>query len=152
MSETQAPAPFTCPAVEIDNSILFKPNEDSPDTMWQLAKIIKVKRNASNGSVTIDAIIFGVHGDLRKADLRHVGDPSLKQYPPRGDSGVFKLSPTQLQLNEIPTLIRRMDSLEQTFRAVMGGQQEEGNTTGVPSASNVSSPSGRRGGRQGAGE
>ena len=119
MSETQAPAPFACPAVEIDNSIMVKPNEDSPDTMWQLAKIIKVKRNASNGSVTVDAIIFGVHGDLRKADLRHIGDPSLKQYPPRGDSGVFRLSPTQLQLNEIPVLMRRMNALEETFRAVM---------------------------------
>ena len=150
MPETQAP--FTCPAVAVDNGILVKPTEDSPDTMWQLAKVTKIKKNESDGSITVDAIIFGAHGDTRKADLRHIGDPKLKQCPPHDRSGVFKLSPTQLQLNEIPTLIRRMDSLEQTFRAVMGGQQEEGNTTGVPSASNVSSPSGRRGGRQGAGE
>jgi hypothetical protein len=108
---------FVYPHVEIGYEVLVADTEDAHESQWRYGKVRAIKKNA------VDVMVFGQHGDIRKFDVRHVGDPTLVKNPPHGSSGVFRLAASQLQINELltcqQTLLRRMDALEQTFRAVI---------------------------------
>ena len=126
---------FVYPHIEIGYEVEFAPTEDSPEPSWVLAKVVRAK------TTSVDLRVLSMVRDIPKSDVRHISDPTLRKYPPRGDSGVFRLSKNQLELNSIrasqDTILRRMDALEQTFRAVMESQAGDG----------IPSPAGRRPGR-----
>ena len=125
---------FIYPHVERGYEVEFADKEDAPEPQWRLGKILRVKNHA------VDVRVFGPHGDIHKSDVRHIGDPSLLKYPPRGDSGVFRLAKSQLQLNDVlalhQTLMRRMSALEQTFHAIVEPMHTE-ETIMIPSPSPI---------------
>lgn len=124
---------FEYPEVHVGDPIEFAPSKDVPAAMWNLARIIRSK----NGSVDIE-----LEPGRRARNVWHVGDPRLNTTACRDCGGVFRLTNAQIRLNQMfaehDAMKRRMDALEQTFRAVMDSQGAEG----------VPSPAGRRGGRK----
>jgi len=113
---------FVFPPMQIGYEVEFAPTEDAPNPSWCLAKAVRVKSNA----IDLRVLSTSTLQEIPKMDVRHIGDPSLRKYPPRGDSGVFRLTKNQLELNAIrdsqAIILRRLDALEQTFKAVMESQ------------------------------
>ena len=125
-------APFTYPEVHIGDRIEFAPTKDTPDPTWILAEVERCK---------FKAVDVKLSNGMRRTDVRHIDDPALRDKPILANSGVFRLINAQVRLNKMfsehEAMKRRMDALEQTFRAVMESQAPEA----------VPSPVGRRPGR-----
>ena len=123
---------FRYPEVHRGDEVDFAPSEDTPEPMWTLARVVQTK-NESVNLQTSDGRIY--------MDVWHVGDPRLIKGPARRGSGVFKLVHKQVRINQMVAeheqMKRRMDALEQTFRAVMESQSPD----------MVPNPAGRRPGR-----
>ena len=114
---------FQYPEVHRGDEIDFAPSEDTPETMWILATIERTKN---------DSVDVRTSDGRRFLDVWHIGDPRLLKGPARKNTGVFKLVNRQVRINRMFTeheaMKRRMDALEQTFRAVM----ESNPTDAVP--------------------
>ena len=115
---------FSYPEVHRGDEIDFAPSEDTPEPMWVLGTIERTK----NESVDIKT-----SDGRRYMDVWHVGDPRLSKGPQRKNTGVFKLVNRQIKINRMiaeheaakrreESLIRRMNALEETFRAVIASQ------------------------------
>lgn len=119
------PTHFVYPHVERGYQIEFAPTEDTPDAHWTLGQIVRTK----NGAVDVQILNPADRTVQFKVDVRHIGDPGIQKRPLRSDSGVFRLAKSQLQINQLladnQAIMRRMDALEQTFRAVMETSRAE---------------------------
>ena len=76
-------AEFEYPKVAHGDRVVYAPNEDTPESRWELAEVTRTKNNAIDLRLLTD-------GSRPRVDVRHIGDPSLIKIPPRTDSGVFR--------------------------------------------------------------
>lgn len=136
---------FQYPEVHVGDPIEFAESKDIPETMWTLGRITTTKNNSVNAQLANGRIVL---------DVWHIGDPRLEKGPERKGTGVFKLTHGQIRINQMiaehESMKRRMNALEQTFRAVekmfqaaMESQGTQG-SQGAQEAGGIPNPAGRR--------